>query len=256
MRRDALRHASCALCGWVGGALGRARRSRDGLKESCTCRLHGDHPTPTPDPPSLRTRLPKTPTQTLRCHVMGAGCSDFALIRRFLVVLQQSNSPLQYIGGHLAKIHGLDWDPTSDCHLATSSQDCHVKVCSLLCSCLLFDRKSIIAPSLGRAAEMGGLMTMRVSLLSLEDPPPPSPHSHCRTSLSCFCQWTGRLRAGQRALCANEAHLFEDDSAHKRLRSTEAIVSFPDLGLQQPSAGRNENPAHVSSVESQIHGAC
>ncbi len=35
---------------------------------------------------------------------------------------------MQYIAGHLSKIHGLDWNPESEYHLATSSQDCLVKV--------------------------------------------------------------------------------------------------------------------------------
>jgi WD40 repeat protein len=40
---------------------------------------------------------------------------------------RKGTSPVQYIAGHLSKIHGLDWCPTSEFHLATSSQDCTVK---------------------------------------------------------------------------------------------------------------------------------
>ncbi|XP_013403899.1 GATOR complex protein WDR59 isoform X2 [Lingula anatina] len=36
-------------------------------------------------------------------------------------------SPVQYIAGHLQKIHGVDWSPSSEHHLATSSQDSTVK---------------------------------------------------------------------------------------------------------------------------------
>ena len=44
--------------------------------------------------------------------------------------LQKGNAPVQYIAGHLSKIHGLDWHPTEENVLATSSQDCSVKVSS------------------------------------------------------------------------------------------------------------------------------
>ncbi|XP_053594553.1 GATOR complex protein WDR59 isoform X1 [Microplitis demolitor] len=41
---------------------------------------------------------------------------------------RKSNSPVQYIAAHLTKIHGLDWCPFQQNQLATSSQDCSVKV--------------------------------------------------------------------------------------------------------------------------------
>lgn len=42
-------------------------------------------------------------------------------------ILHLGTAPVQYIAAHLAKIHGLDWDPHSESHLATSSQDNTVK---------------------------------------------------------------------------------------------------------------------------------
>ncbi|XP_076671649.1 WD repeat domain 59 isoform X3 [Andrena cerasifolii] len=41
---------------------------------------------------------------------------------------RKGNSPMQYIAAHLTKIHGLDWCPFQQNQLATSSQDCTVKV--------------------------------------------------------------------------------------------------------------------------------
>ncbi|XP_047366052.1 GATOR complex protein WDR59 isoform X4 [Vespa velutina] len=41
---------------------------------------------------------------------------------------RKGNSPVQYIAAHLTKIHGLDWCPFSQTQLATSSQDCTVKI--------------------------------------------------------------------------------------------------------------------------------
>ncbi|XP_033209971.1 GATOR complex protein WDR59 isoform X1 [Belonocnema kinseyi] len=41
---------------------------------------------------------------------------------------RKGNSPVQYIAAHLTKIHGLDWCPFQQNQLATSSQDCTVKV--------------------------------------------------------------------------------------------------------------------------------
>ena len=35
---------------------------------------------------------------------------------------------MQYVSAHLAKIHGLDWDPNNEFSLATASQDCTAKV--------------------------------------------------------------------------------------------------------------------------------
>lgn len=40
---------------------------------------------------------------------------------------RKGTAPIQYIAAHLAKIHGLDWNPHSDTQLATSSQDNTVK---------------------------------------------------------------------------------------------------------------------------------
>ncbi|KAL5022221.1 hypothetical protein ScPMuIL_001376 [Solemya velum] len=40
---------------------------------------------------------------------------------------RKGNAPLLYIAAHLSKIHGLDWCPQIEHHLATSSQDCTVK---------------------------------------------------------------------------------------------------------------------------------
>ncbi|XP_064640221.1 GATOR2 complex protein WDR59-like isoform X2 [Lineus longissimus] len=40
---------------------------------------------------------------------------------------RRGTSPVQYIAGHLSKIHGLDWNPCDETKLATSSQDCTVK---------------------------------------------------------------------------------------------------------------------------------
>ncbi|ELT94839.1 hypothetical protein CAPTEDRAFT_124558 [Capitella teleta] len=40
---------------------------------------------------------------------------------------RKGTSPVQYIAAHLSKIHGLDWSPDSEFHLATSSQDSTVK---------------------------------------------------------------------------------------------------------------------------------
>lgn len=40
---------------------------------------------------------------------------------------RKGTAPVQYIAAHLSKIHGLDWSPTSDTQLATSSQDNTVK---------------------------------------------------------------------------------------------------------------------------------
>ncbi|XP_011330381.2 GATOR complex protein WDR59 isoform X2 [Ooceraea biroi] len=41
---------------------------------------------------------------------------------------RKANSPVQYITAHLTKIHGLDWCPFQQNQLATSSQDCTVKI--------------------------------------------------------------------------------------------------------------------------------
>ncbi|XP_029054002.1 GATOR complex protein WDR59 isoform X1 [Osmia bicornis bicornis] len=41
---------------------------------------------------------------------------------------RKGNSPMQYIAAHLTKIHGLDWCPFQQNQLATSSQDCTVKI--------------------------------------------------------------------------------------------------------------------------------
>ncbi|XP_058792882.1 GATOR complex protein WDR59 isoform X2 [Phymastichus coffea] len=41
---------------------------------------------------------------------------------------RKGNSPVQYIAAHLTKIHGLDWCPFQQNQLATSSQDCTVKI--------------------------------------------------------------------------------------------------------------------------------
>ncbi|XP_034942224.1 GATOR complex protein WDR59 isoform X2 [Chelonus insularis] len=41
---------------------------------------------------------------------------------------RKGNSPVQYIAAHLTKIYGLDWCPFQQNQLATSSQDCTVKV--------------------------------------------------------------------------------------------------------------------------------
>ena len=40
---------------------------------------------------------------------------------------RKGTTPVNYITAHLAKIHGVDWSPTSESRLATSSQDCTVK---------------------------------------------------------------------------------------------------------------------------------
>ncbi|KAK9693895.1 WD domain, G-beta repeat [Popillia japonica] len=40
---------------------------------------------------------------------------------------RKGTAPIQYISAHLSKIHGLDWSPSSETYLATSSQDCTVK---------------------------------------------------------------------------------------------------------------------------------
>lgn len=40
---------------------------------------------------------------------------------------RKGTAPIQYIAAHLAKIHGLDWNPASETQLATSSQDNTVK---------------------------------------------------------------------------------------------------------------------------------
>ena len=56
-------------------------------------------------------------------------CNVCGLLFEFF---QKGNSPVVYIAGHLSKIHGLDWNPTSEIQLATSSQDCTVKVCPFL----------------------------------------------------------------------------------------------------------------------------
>lgn len=41
---------------------------------------------------------------------------------------RQGNNPVQYITAHLTKIYGLDWCPFQQNQLATSSQDCTVKI--------------------------------------------------------------------------------------------------------------------------------
>lgn len=40
---------------------------------------------------------------------------------------RKGTAPIQYVAAHLAKIHGLDWNPHSETQLATSSQDNTVK---------------------------------------------------------------------------------------------------------------------------------
>ncbi|KAF4521796.1 hypothetical protein B566_EDAN011381 [Ephemera danica] len=40
---------------------------------------------------------------------------------------RKGTAPVQYISAHLAKIHGLDWNPSYENQLVTSSQDCTVK---------------------------------------------------------------------------------------------------------------------------------
>ncbi|XP_043265294.1 GATOR complex protein WDR59 isoform X1 [Colletes gigas] len=46
---------------------------------------------------------------------------------------RKGNSPVQYIAAHLTKIHGLDWCPFQQNQLATSSQDCTVKIFDISC---------------------------------------------------------------------------------------------------------------------------
>lgn len=41
---------------------------------------------------------------------------------------RNSSSPVKYIAAHLSKIHGLDWSSQDENHMATSSQDCTVKL--------------------------------------------------------------------------------------------------------------------------------
>ena len=48
---------------------------------------------------------------------------------------QKGTVPVQYIAAHLSKVHGLDWSPTREFSLASSSQDQTVKV--LLAQCIL-----------------------------------------------------------------------------------------------------------------------
>ncbi|KAH0953331.1 hypothetical protein HN011_003128 [Eciton burchellii] len=45
---------------------------------------------------------------------------------------RKANSPVQYITAHLTKIHGLDWCPFQQNQLATSSQDCTVKIFDII----------------------------------------------------------------------------------------------------------------------------
>ena len=40
---------------------------------------------------------------------------------------RKTSQPMQYIAAHASKIHGLDWSPTEESELASSSQDCCVK---------------------------------------------------------------------------------------------------------------------------------
>ncbi|CAH1183281.1 unnamed protein product [Phaedon cochleariae] len=40
---------------------------------------------------------------------------------------RKGTAPVQYIAAHLAKIHGLDWSPTSENHICSSSHDSTVK---------------------------------------------------------------------------------------------------------------------------------
>ncbi|XP_056639575.1 GATOR complex protein WDR59 isoform X1 [Diorhabda sublineata] len=40
---------------------------------------------------------------------------------------RKGTAPVQYIAAHLSKIHGLDWSPTSENHICSSSQDNTVK---------------------------------------------------------------------------------------------------------------------------------
>ncbi|KAK0087002.1 hypothetical protein PV326_005337 [Microctonus aethiopoides] len=45
---------------------------------------------------------------------------------------RKGNIPVQYIAAHLTKIHGLDWCPFQQNQLATSSQDCTVKIFDII----------------------------------------------------------------------------------------------------------------------------
>ncbi|XP_012235411.1 GATOR2 complex protein WDR59 isoform X2 [Linepithema humile] len=45
---------------------------------------------------------------------------------------RKANSPVQYITAHLTKIHGLDWCPFQQNQLASSSQDCTVKIFDII----------------------------------------------------------------------------------------------------------------------------
>ena len=74
-----------------------------------------------------------------RLHLWGVGaltpsvfticcCILISSIHSLFIHLQKGTSPVQYIAGHLSKIYGLDWSPVNEYHLATASQDCHVKV--------------------------------------------------------------------------------------------------------------------------------
>ncbi|KAJ8687709.1 hypothetical protein QAD02_023503 [Eretmocerus hayati] len=45
---------------------------------------------------------------------------------------RKGNIPFQYIAAHLSKIHGLDWCPFQQNQLATSSQDCTVKIFDMI----------------------------------------------------------------------------------------------------------------------------
>ena len=54
------------------------------------------------------------------------------VVEKYLILsislFQKGITPVQYIAGHLSIIHGLDWNPRNEHHLATSSQDHSVKV--------------------------------------------------------------------------------------------------------------------------------
>lgn len=41
--------------------------------------------------------------------------------------MRKGTAPIQYVSAHLAKIHSLDWNPASEQHIVTASQDCTVK---------------------------------------------------------------------------------------------------------------------------------
>ena len=147
-------------------------------------------------------------------------CILISSIHSLFIHLQKGTSPVQYIAGHLSKIYGLDWSPVNEYHLATASQDCHVKVRIMITniyrwySCIL------------------------ISYLCCSGSP----------MCSCLVTWFA-IGWYQSSQVIRQSHLHD----HTLI----IILSAPFilvLGCDEPSSAREQAYLRISSMEGQIHG--